>query len=193
MLFRSSSAHRPTPTQFGQTIGWFLKANPGDVCPSAGHAAYGESVKLSEDPGTGLMKVGSSNMMAFHTILKTSRDYYMALARARELTDSVMEFINDGIDDPSDGCPTLAGTSTGPVIGCPDTDGDGVLEFGDFCKLMLLVGERVGARYVEPDMVRMFKKVDVNGDKLIDLNEFLLMQIVPGKAAANAEIGRAHV
>jgi len=39
--------------------------------------------------------------MAFHTILKTSRDYYMALARARELTDSVMEFINNGTDDPS--------------------------------------------------------------------------------------------
>ena len=95
-----SSAHRPTPTQFGQTIGWFLKANPGDVCPSAGHAAYGESVKLSEDPGTGLMRVGSSNMMAFHTILKTSKDYYMALARARELTDSVMEFVNNGTTDP---------------------------------------------------------------------------------------------
>ena len=44
------------------------------------------------------MKVGSSNMMAFHTILKTSKDYYMALARARELTDSVMAFVNNGTD-----------------------------------------------------------------------------------------------
>merc|ERR1712130_275251 len=37
-------------------------------------------------------------MMAFHTILKTSKDYYMALARARELTDSVMAFVNNGSD-----------------------------------------------------------------------------------------------
>ena len=44
------------------------------------------------------MKVGSSNFMAFHSILKTSKDYFMALARARELTDSVMEFINNGTD-----------------------------------------------------------------------------------------------
>ena len=34
----------------------------------------------------------------------------------------------DGIDDPSDGCPVLAGTSTSPVTGCPDTDGDGVAD-----------------------------------------------------------------
>merc|ERR1719166_945197 len=46
----------------------------------------------------GEMKVGSTNMMAFHTILKTSKDYYMALARARELTDNVMEFVNNGTD-----------------------------------------------------------------------------------------------
>ena len=94
-----SSDQRPTPQQFGETIGWFLKANPGDICPSAGHAAYAESVKIKEDKN-GLMKVGSTNMMAFHTILKTSKDYYMALARARELTDSVMAFVNNGTTDP---------------------------------------------------------------------------------------------
>ena len=91
-----TSEQRPSPQQFGETIGWFLKANPSDICPSAGHAAYGESVKLKESAG--LMKVGSTNMMAFHTILKTSKDYYMALARARELTDNVMAFVNNGTD-----------------------------------------------------------------------------------------------
>ena len=88
---------RPNRTQFGRTISWFLKANPGEQCPSGGHAAYGESVKLSQQQD-GLHQVGSSNMMAFHSILKTSRDYYMALARARQLTDSVMEFVNNGTD-----------------------------------------------------------------------------------------------
>jgi len=51
---------------------------------------------------------------------------------------------------------------------------------------MLLVGERVNARYREPELLRMFNKADVNGDKLIDLNEFLLMQVTAQSEAAAA-------
>ena len=52
------------------------------------------------------------------------------------------------------------------LFGRFDTDHDGVLEFGDFCNLMLLVGGRVNATYYEAQLVRMFKKVDVNADNL---------------------------
>ena len=90
------SQERLSAEQFGSTIQWFLKANPGEKCPSAGHAAYGASVKLASNGESHSVK--SSNMMAFHSILKTSKDYYMALARARELTDSVMEFVNNGTE-----------------------------------------------------------------------------------------------
>lgn len=93
---------RPSVQQFGETIDWFLKANPDDTCPGAGHAAYGESVNIALKDGElspPQYKVLSSNMMAFHTILRTSKDYYMALARARELTDSVMAAINNGTDE----------------------------------------------------------------------------------------------
>ena len=81
--------------EFSQTLPWFLKANPSDTCPSAGHAAYGESVILMEDK-QGRKTVGASYMMAFHTILRNSKDFYMALARARQLTDSIMDFVNNG-------------------------------------------------------------------------------------------------
>merc|ERR1712002_874551 len=37
-------------------------------------------------------------MMAFHTILKTSKDYYMALRRARDLADSITQSVNNGTD-----------------------------------------------------------------------------------------------
>ena len=73
------------------------------------------------------------------------------------------------------------------LFGRFDTDHDGVLEYADFCRLMLLVGERVHATYHQGDMLRMFKKVDVNDDKLIDLNEFLLMQLAPTAAAEDAD------
>ena len=62
------------------------------------------------------------------------------------------------------------------LFGRFDSDHDGVLEFSDFCRLMLLVGGRVNATYHEPQLLRMFEKVDLNGDHLIDLNEFLFMQ-----------------
>ena len=43
-------------------------------------------------------QVGSNNFMAFHTILKNSEDYYTALRRARQLTDSMTERMNIGRD-----------------------------------------------------------------------------------------------
>ena len=43
-----------------------------------------------------LDQVGSNNFMSFHTILKNSEDYYTALLRARQLTDSITERINMG-------------------------------------------------------------------------------------------------
>lgn len=93
----SGGKGRPTEQQFERTIQWFLKANPSDLCPSAGHAAYGDAVKLK--PLTqGQNEVTSSNFMAFHTILKTSKDYYMALHRARELSDAIMEAVNNGTE-----------------------------------------------------------------------------------------------
>jgi len=102
----SGRSSRPTPDEFEGHISWFLRANPDDSCPSAGHAAYGGSVKLinqesesmEEDSSLVRHTVTSSHMMAFHTILRTSKDYYMALARARELTDSVMTVINNGTE-----------------------------------------------------------------------------------------------
>ena len=44
-----------------------------------------------------ISQVGSNNFMAFHTILKNSEDYYTALRRARQLTDSMTERMNIGL------------------------------------------------------------------------------------------------
>ena len=52
----------------------------------------------------------------------------------------------------------------------------GVLEFADFCRVMLLVGSRLHKQYTEEQLQRMFRKADLNNDRLIDLNEFIKMQ-----------------
>lgn len=98
----------PSEKDFQETIGWFLDANPIEACPSGGHAAFGDGVQIVEiyenqlNFTTGYdqprYEVVHSNMMAFHTILKTSKDYYSALIRARELSAQMTEVMNDGQD-----------------------------------------------------------------------------------------------
>ena len=70
-----------------------------------------------------------------------------------------------------------------------DDDHDGVLEFADFCRVMLLIGARVNATYKEADLLRMFEKVDLNQDRLIDPNEFLWMQITPDRVLPRLTAG----
>ena len=90
----------PSPELFEKTIHYFLNQNPGEHCPKAGHGAFADSVNHEMyaqelSPNTSARyKVKSNNMMAFHTILRTSVDYYSALEKARELTDSITESIN---------------------------------------------------------------------------------------------------
>ena len=91
---------RPDSEQFSETIYWFLHQNPGESCPKAGHGAFADSLKLNQIEQSVQLdesikyEVASSNFMAFHTILRTSEDYYTALKRTRELTDSITERIN---------------------------------------------------------------------------------------------------
>ena len=97
----------PSPQLFQETIEWFLDSNPITTCPSGGHAAFSDGVQIKEIFDFDLNatsnyqpkhKVVNSNMMAFHTILKTSKDYYSALMRARELADEMTRVINGGQD-----------------------------------------------------------------------------------------------
>ena len=41
-----------------------------------------------------------------------------------------------------------------------------------------MVGHRLHIKYTEAQLMRMFEKADVNGDRLLDLNEFILMQAI---------------
>ena len=98
----SDTEPRPEPELFQRTIDMFLNQNPGEHCPKAGHGAFADAV--NHEVITGSLdtrlnmslryEVKSSNMMAFHTILRNSLDYYSALERARELTDSITASIN---------------------------------------------------------------------------------------------------
>ncbi|XP_017762316.1 PREDICTED: Niemann-Pick C1 protein isoform X5 [Eufriesea mexicana] len=93
---------RPVPTDFDRYVSFFLQDNPDETCAKAGHAAYGQGVNYITDPETGLSKVGASYFMAYHTILKTSADYYESMRAARALSANITDMINSYLKNISD-------------------------------------------------------------------------------------------
>ncbi|XP_037927352.1 NPC intracellular cholesterol transporter 1 isoform X3 [Teleopsis dalmanni] len=85
--------HRPTEEDFGKYLPFFLQDNPDDNCAKAGHAAYGGSVRYSIDSHTNQSYVEASNFMAYHSILKTSADYYQALRAARKISANITHML----------------------------------------------------------------------------------------------------
>ncbi|XP_071876116.1 Niemann-Pick type C-1a isoform X6 [Bombus fervidus] len=91
----SNNIGRPIPTDFERYVSFFLQDNPDEMCAKAGHAAYGRGVNYVTDLETGLSKVGASYFMAYHTILKTSADYYESMRAARAISANITETINN--------------------------------------------------------------------------------------------------
>jgi Niemann-Pick C1 protein len=75
---------RPGPKDFDKYVPYFLLDNPDEECAKGGHAAYNQAVNLYENH-----KIGASYFMTYHTILKTSEDYYEALKSARKISANI--------------------------------------------------------------------------------------------------------
>ncbi|XP_014262096.1 Niemann-Pick C1 protein isoform X2 [Cimex lectularius] len=84
---------RPEPVSFAKFLPFFLQDNPDESCAKGGHAAYGHGVKYTVGKG-GMATVGPNYFMTFHTVLKTSSDYYGALREARVITSNMTQMIN---------------------------------------------------------------------------------------------------
>ncbi|KAK7790450.1 hypothetical protein R5R35_009492 [Gryllus longicercus] len=74
---------------FEKYLPFFLRDNPSMQCAKAGHAAYANAVVLKGSA------VGASYFMTFHTVLRTSEDYFHALAAARDLSANITRTINN--------------------------------------------------------------------------------------------------
>ncbi|XP_029162853.1 NPC intracellular cholesterol transporter 1 isoform X4 [Nylanderia fulva] len=86
--------NRPVPSDFDKYVSFFLQDNPDENCAKGGHAAYGHGVNYVTDPNTGMSTVGASYFMAYHTILKTSADYYESMRAARVVAANITDMIN---------------------------------------------------------------------------------------------------
>ncbi|XP_029824532.2 NPC intracellular cholesterol transporter 1 isoform X2 [Ixodes scapularis] len=73
--------------EFSHYLSWFLKDVPGVKCSSAGRAEHGGSI----DHVNGTIK--SAYFSAYHPVLKTSKDFYMALDWARLISHNLTQDI----------------------------------------------------------------------------------------------------
>ncbi|XP_015594576.1 NPC intracellular cholesterol transporter 1 isoform X2 [Cephus cinctus] len=89
--------NRPIPEDFGRYVSFFLEDNPDDKCAKGGHASYSSGVNYWENPKTHVSRVGASYFMAYHTILKSSADYYEAMRAARRVSANITEMLNKNL------------------------------------------------------------------------------------------------
>ncbi|GBP78634.1 NPC intracellular cholesterol transporter 1 [Eumeta japonica] len=87
---------RPSTLDFKRYVSYFLQDNPGTSCAKGGHAAYGQAVTYDKPykNDTSLARVGATYYQGYHTVLKTSQDYYSALKAARDVSANLTETIN---------------------------------------------------------------------------------------------------
>ncbi|XP_034472622.1 NPC intracellular cholesterol transporter 1 [Drosophila innubila] len=82
---------RPDTHDFGEYLPFFLKDNPDDSCVKGGHAAYSGAVRYNYDRKS--LNVDASYFMAYHSILKTSSDYFLALESARKISANITQML----------------------------------------------------------------------------------------------------
>ncbi|KAG5683688.1 hypothetical protein PVAND_012954 [Polypedilum vanderplanki] len=86
--------NRPVDSNFSYFINFFLQDNPDEDCAKGGHAAYSKAVEILKNN-----KIGASYFMSYHTILKTSQDYYEALRSAREISQNITKTMRSKLQE----------------------------------------------------------------------------------------------
>ena len=84
---------RPIESEFYEYIEYFTKVNPGSFCPKGGHALYKNAIKFKKESNktTG---IESSYIMTYHTVLKSSNDYFEAMRATRKLSLEISDSLN---------------------------------------------------------------------------------------------------
>ncbi|KAJ8715247.1 hypothetical protein PYW08_005228 [Mythimna loreyi] len=86
---------RPDASDFQRYVPFFLQDIPDPLssCVKGGHAAYGQAVNYHLYNKT-QAQVGATYYQGYHTVLKTSHDYYSALKGARGVAANLTETLN---------------------------------------------------------------------------------------------------
>ncbi|XP_044575829.1 NPC intracellular cholesterol transporter 1 homolog 1b-like [Cotesia glomerata] len=84
---------RPDARSFRKYISYFVSDIPDEDCAKGGRAAYLDALKYSTDE-YGMIDVGDTYFMSYHTPLKKQSDWYNALSYARIIAKNITSMIN---------------------------------------------------------------------------------------------------
>ncbi|XP_055296327.1 NPC intracellular cholesterol transporter 1-like isoform X2 [Sitodiplosis mosellana] len=87
---------RPDIKEFEKYLPNFLQDNPGEKCMYGGHAKFSRALKTTQLKNNRI-HYDASHFMSFHTVLKTSSDFYGALRSARTICDNVTNTIRTNL------------------------------------------------------------------------------------------------
>ncbi|XP_028167982.1 NPC intracellular cholesterol transporter 1-like [Ostrinia furnacalis] len=90
---------RPNASAFRHYVPFFLQDNPDESCAKGGHAAYGNAVNYHMMKNLSEANIGATYYSGFHTVLKTSEDYYSALRGARNVAANLTETLNRNLKE----------------------------------------------------------------------------------------------
>lgn len=83
---------------FNHYLSFFLQDNPNGDCAKGGHAAYSQAVKRTINKEN-YYEIKATYFMTYHTVLKTSEDYYHALQSARMVAANISRTLNSALND----------------------------------------------------------------------------------------------
>ena len=79
---------RPMGNEFDEYLSFFIKQYPGEACPKAGRAQFLPALSYNT---TGSNDIGSTYIMTYRKVLKTSEDFYESLRWSRIIADKLTE------------------------------------------------------------------------------------------------------
>ncbi|KAG8185077.1 hypothetical protein JTE90_029694 [Oedothorax gibbosus] len=101
-LCRSCRERNPSTlseVEFVKKLKYFLDDAPWEKCPKGGKAMFGTAIEMH--PQVNSYKIGSTHFMTYHTVLKTSEDFYESLRWSRKIAQNLTESLRNGTGNPN--------------------------------------------------------------------------------------------
>ncbi|CAL1281499.1 unnamed protein product [Larinioides sclopetarius] len=79
--------------EFIRRLQFFLSDSPWDKCPKAGKAMFSSSIDISSSMNS--TRIKATNFMTYHTVLKSSKDFYDALDWSRKIAVNLTNILRN--------------------------------------------------------------------------------------------------
>ncbi|GIX80793.1 NPC intracellular cholesterol transporter 1 [Caerostris darwini] len=99
-LCRSCQVKDPSSlseAEFIRMLQFFLADSPWEKCPKGGKAMFSSAIEITSTENS--TNIGATNFMTYHTVLKTSKDFYEALDWSRKIAVNLTKSLKNVTDN----------------------------------------------------------------------------------------------